>query len=240
MRKLPLFLLALPVIVSFNTAWGLDLSLNAYVNDRYYYRFSNEASAGRFQYDATISHDLVDSLNLAVTIWGSQRFDFRNGGVARPEETDYQAFLTFGTGDFSFCANASLYTFPISPSRCDLGLYAEYFVPTGLDMLGLAFHVACYWDLRGLYQEIKVTPSLSLPLGGGISLSIPVIIGIAENGYNGLVSDGLTGIAIDPRLVYLVSDIISIGVSGGYFFSLSDGVSSYPHVGVKVGFYFNG
>lgn len=218
-------------------SFGLDASINTYLNDKAYYRFFSDISAARFQYDVSLSGDLTENLNLSGILWSSHRFEFLNSGFTTPEELDYQVFLTYSAGDLSITANATAYT--TLTALYELGLTIDNDFTTGSDIMGVSTGGGCYYDMKGFYQEFKFEPSLSLPLGAGVKLSLPVVLGVAENGFNGLSINGLTGLAIDPKLLIMFSDTFSLVINGGYYFSFSSEINSYAHGGLSFGFSFS-
>lgn len=218
-------------------AFTVDASMNFNIADKYYHRFASEASAARFQYDAGLSQDFLSVLNATAVLWSSHRLNFQNGGFTLPEELDYQGFLSYDSESFMVSLNGNVYT--LAQTTCELGLLFDYYVPMGLEFLEITLGAAAYWDFRGFYEEVRVEPSLSLPLGKGLSLSLPLTLGFAENGFNNLTFDGLTGLLMNPKITYLLADEMSIRLSGGYFLTFNAGTASYWFISAGVGFRFS-
>lgn len=225
------------LVLMTSAAFGLDASFDLALADKYYHRFFSETSAARFQYDAGLTQELFSILSVTGILWASHRFDLPNSNFTVPEELDYQGYISYETGSFSAGLNANLYT--MRKTSGELGLFFDYYISPGPDFLNITLGAAAYWDFKGFYEELKLEPSLSLPLGKGISLSVPVILGIAENGFNGLTNNGLTGLTLGPKLTLLATDEFGASLAGGYFFSFNNEAPAYFFISLTAGFHFS-
>ena len=231
--SISLFMMLLTLSVTF----GLDASINFYGADKFYYRFFQEPSTGRFQYDVNISGDVASNLNLAFSLWSSHKIILLRGGFSLPEELDYNLSLSYYDPAFSAGISGNIYT--AKAGSYEIGGYFDYYVPTGLDMLSLMLEVSAYSDLKGFYEELKVVPELILPLSMVVDITFPITLGFMENNFNNYSVNGPTGMSFSPRVSLIINDSLSCAVSGGYFLGLNNSFSSYPFIMLKIGFKFS-
>jgi hypothetical protein len=233
-RSLILALLALGP--GFARVFCMDASVNVYAADRYYYRFTNDASAGRIQYDATVSGDVTSNLNVSFTFWGSEKMLFLSGGFTAPEEVDYQLNASWNEKTWSTGLIGNVYT----PRAAfgEAGAYFDWLPEMPLELANLLVEAAVYSDFRGVYGEFKVAPGVSLPLTPIVDVTLPVTLSAYAAGFDGLSGGGLAGLLIAPRMTLVFSSDWNASLTGGYFLSLGRAGSSYPFVSFKLGMKF--
>lgn len=235
--RIRLFLLAILSCCAALPAFGLDAAINFYGSDRSFYRFNNDPSAPRFQYDITLSGDAASNLNLAFTLWSAHKILLTSSAVTSPEELDYTATASYNTESFSAGLTGTLFTPYANP--WEIGLYFDYYVPTPMDMLKLMIEAAVYSDLSGAYAELKLAPGVSLPLSPILDFNVPITAGFISGGFGGSTGPGVTGVQFAPKLTVLVSDDWNFTLSGGYFLALRSENVSYPFFQAKVSFQFS-
>jgi hypothetical protein len=218
-------------------SFSLDATANAFLSDRYYYRFINDPSSMRLQYDVNLSQPISDNLNVSFSLWNSERTALFNGGFTIPEELDYILTGSYSGETFGGGLIGTLYT--TSNTVGELGGYFDYFWNPGIDVLSVTAELAVYSDFRGFYQELKLEPTLSLPLSTIITVTLPVTLGLTEGNFFNLNFTGITGLNLAPKVGILFENGLTVSLQGGYYFSFMSGNPSYPFVTLKVGFRFS-
>lgn len=236
MKKIvPLFLSA--ILFGQTAAFSLDATINSFLTDRYYYRFINDPSCMRLQYDVNLFQTVFDVFSVSFTLWNSEKTSVFRGGFTTPEELDYILTGSYNGDSFGTGVTGTLYT--TTNTVGELGGYFDYYWNPGIDVMSVTAGLALYSDFRGLYQEIKLEPAISLPLSTIVSISVPVTLGITEFNFFNLNYTGITGLNLAPKAGLLFDNGLTVSLQGGYYFSFMGNTPSYPFVALKVGLKFS-
>jgi hypothetical protein len=218
-------------------AQAFDASFGFYLADRYAYRYFNEATGPRLQHDITLTERFNENWSASLTLWNMQRFQPALSPALFQERSEFIATGAYSGGSLGAGLIGIVYAH--ETVHWDVGGYAGWTFAAVEDLAMVPVEASAYYDGRGVYGELKVEPSLYLPVSPPVSVTLPVTIGALSPGYGGLAAGGFTGVRVALDAAVLAGENARLGLRGGYFFSFRADLPPYPFIVLSLALNFS-
>jgi hypothetical protein len=226
-RPLWLAILALAALPAF----ALDLTVDLGVSDRAWYRYENEPGP-RQATALSLGQAIGNLVYVSADLWSSSELGASAVQWVLPREQDYTLTVDLFLDPVSIGVFGTVYA--ASLTRGDLGLYLKAGIPLMGDLLGLDAGLRAVTDFQGFYGELRLGPSVLIPLDLPLGIAVQARAGFMAGGYGGHSHDGFTNLSLQPKVTLYLDGSFSLAVLGGYSFDLSGGVfAPYPFVGMQ-------
>ena len=234
MKPARILLAALVCGLLASQAAAFDLSFDLGVSDRAWYRYRNETGP-RLTGNVTLGTRIGDSFYINGNFWNSSQLGLTATDWVVPREQDIGLDLGYTSEFVDAGIFSTLYAIG-GRTRVDLGALVSAGVPVVGDLVSLNASLRAITDFLGFYAEARLGPSIFLPLELPLEIGVQASAGFLAGAYDGIVYNGFSHLALQPKLTAYLGKYFSLSVLGGYCFDLSGGLfPGYPFVGGLIG-----